>query len=179
VDYRNIRFQGRQGNFSDPERKHCGALAPPTKLFVSTLRFDKLFTPEEANELIPRLEIIVRDLQAEANVLRQRIADLARSDSKLEAMELAAVLERYPELRPIASRMAEMAGEIEELGGFLKDIDQGLIDFPHKLERADEEDEVVFLCWQYGEQQMVAWHAIEGGFAQRQPLPGASKPLLN
>ena len=72
------------------------------------------------------------------------------------------------------------ASEIQEMGCFLKDIDQGLVDFPFLIEaEGDDEDEVVFLCWQYGEQQIVAWHSIEGGFGQRQPLPGASKPLLN
>jgi hypothetical protein len=41
------------------------------------------------------------------------------------------------------------------------------------------EDDVVFLCWQYGEQQVLAWHSIDSGFAQRRPLPDASKPYLN
>ena len=70
--------------------------------------------------------------------------------------------------------MADIIGEIEDLGCFLKDIDLGLIDFPYEMG-----DEVVFLCWQYGEAQVLAWHAIDSGFAQRQTLPDASKPYLN
>ena len=75
----------------------------------------------------------------------------------------------------------EIASEIEEMGCFLKDVDQGLIDFPFLIDasEADEEEQVVFLCWQYGEPQVVAWHAIDSGFSDRHPLPGASKPLLN
>ena len=146
-------------------------------------RFDKLFSADEANQLIPRLEVLVRDLQIQADAMRKRIADLSRFDDKLSELDLPKVITRYPELRPLATRMSEIAGEIQNLGCFLKDIDQGLVDFPFLIEAEgaddDEENEVVFLCWQYGEQRIVAWHSIESGFGQRQPLPGASKPLLN
>ena len=143
-------------------------------------RFDKLFSAEEANELIPRLEVLIRDLQVQAGVVRNKIADLARFDDKVTQLDLPAIIARYPELRPIASRMTEIASEIQELGCFLKDIDQGLVDFPFLIEsEGDDEEEVVFLCWQYGEPRIVAWHSVESGFGQRQPLPGASKPLLN
>jgi hypothetical protein len=147
---------------------------------LSKHRFEKLFSAEEANELIPRLEVLVRDLQIQAGAIRKRIADLARFDDKLTQLDLPKVIARYPELRPIASRMSEIASEIQEMGCFLKDIDQGLVDFPFLIEAEGEDDEdVVFLCWQYGEPQIVAWHSIESGFGQRRPLPGASKPLLN
>ena len=144
-------------------------------------RFEKLFSPDEANELIPRLEVLIRDLQVQAGVLRKRVNDLARFDDKLSDIDLPDVIARYPELQPIAARMSEIASEIEEMGCFLKDVDQGLIDFPFLIDasEAGEEDEVVFLCWQYGEPRVVAWHAIDSGFAERHPLPGASKPLLN
>lgn len=148
---------------------------------MGTHRFDKLFSAEEANELIPRLEVLIRDLQVQAGQMRKRIADMSRFDDKLAQLDLAEVIARYPELRPLASQMSEIASEIQEMGCFLKDIDQGLIDFPFLIEGDgdEEDDDVVFLCWQYGEPRVVAWHSIEGGFGQRQPLPGASKPLLN
>ena len=150
---------------------------------MSKHRFEKLFSADEANQLIPRLEVIVRDLQIQAGAIRKRIADLARFDDKLAQLDLPKVIARYPELRPIASRMSELAGEIQEMGCFLKDIDQGLVDFPFLIEAQneddDDEDDVVFLCWQYGEPRIVAWHSVEGGFGQRRPLPGVDKPLLN
>ena len=147
---------------------------------LSKHRFDKLFSADEANELIPRLEILIRDLQVQAGVMRTRVAELSRFDDKLSQLDLSKVIARYPELRPIASRMSEIASEIQEMGCFLKDIDQGLVDFPFLIEAdGDQEDDVVFLCWQYGEPRIVAWHSVESGFGQRQPLPGATKPLLN
>ena len=68
--------------------------------------------------------------------------------------------------------MAEIASEIEAMGCFLKDVDQGLVDFPFLLS-GEEEDQVVFLCWQFGEPRIFAWHAIDAGFGERRPLPGA------
>lgn len=138
-------------------------------------QFEKVFTVEEANALIPRMEILVRGLQIEADSLRERIRELARHhDSSITAMPLSDLVERYPELKANAARMAEMAGQVENLGCFLKDIDQGLVDFPYEIE-----DDVVFLCWQSGERQIIAWHTIESGFSDRRPLPGANKPYLN
>jgi hypothetical protein len=141
---------------------------------LSDQHFPKLFSAHEANSLIPRLEVLIRDLQDNAGSLRERIQELAEDDEQIDSMRLQEIVELHPELSDAASRMAEVVSEIEELGCFLKDIDLGLIDFATEME-----DDVVFLCWQYGEQQVLAWHSIDSGFAQRRPLPDASKPYLN
>ncbi len=137
-------------------------------------RFEKLFSAEEANQLIPRLEILVRRLQMQADSLRARIREIAERDSSVLGLELAEVVRRYPELRPFASAMADAASGIESLGCLLKDIDQGLVDFPGEID-----DKIVFLCWQFGEPHIVAWHPLDAGFAQRKQLPGAAKLYLN
>jgi hypothetical protein len=136
--------------------------------------FPKLFSADEANSLIPRLEVLIRDLQDNAGSLRESIQEFAATDDKIASMRLQEIVELHPELKGSASRMAEVVGEIEELGCFLKDIDLGLIDFASEMG-----DEVVFLCWQYGERQILAWHSTDSGFSQRRPLPDASKPYLN
>lgn len=147
------------------------------------MRFQKLFSAKEANELIPRLELLIRDLQIQAASLRNRVHELARGDERLATMDLRDVVVRYPELRPYASRMAEIASEVEDMGCFLKDIEQGLVDFPFLTDGADTDptdpEGVAFLCWQFGEPSIVAWHPINGGFSGRRPLPGARKQLLN
>ena len=81
---------------------------------------------------------------------------------------MSEIVGRYPELRSFATNMADAAAQIEAFGCILKDIDLGLIDFPY-----DAGDEVVFLCWQFGEPRVVAWHSVDSGFSERQPLPGA------
>jgi hypothetical protein len=38
-------------------------------------------------------------------------------------------------------------------------------------------DEIVFLCWRYGEGNVEHWHCIEDGFAGRKPLLDAEGAL--
>jgi hypothetical protein len=142
---------------------------------LPSYRFDKVFTPAEANELIPRLEVAVRELQTRAGELRGRIAELVKHDPTVRQLPFPQIIERYPQLRESASRLAQTAEKIESYGCLLKDIDQGLVDFPWEM----EEGRVVFLCWQFGEPAVIAWHPVDRGFAQRQPVAGAPKHYLN
>jgi len=141
---------------------------------LAKLQFEKVFTTEEANALLPRLEILVRALQNHTNALRARIRELAGTDPDIGALPLSTVIDRYPELRPEAARVAEVAAQIGSLGCVLKDIDLGLVDFPFEIDGG-----VIFLCWQSGEREIIAWHSVDSGFGARQPLPGANKPYLN
>ena len=141
---------------------------------MPNFRFDKLFSEEEANELIPRLEILMRQLQMQATSLRARIDELSVTDPSILHSAMSEIVGRYPELRSFATNMADAAAQIESFGCILKDIDLGLIDFPY-----DAGDEVVFLCWQFGESRVVAWHSVNSGFSERQPLPGAPDRWLN
>ena len=135
---------------------------------------DRLFSEEEANELIPRLEILMRQLQMQATSLRAKIDELSVTDPSILHSAMSEIVGRYPELRSFTTNMADAAAQIESFGCILKDIDLGLIDFPY-----DSGDEVVFLCWQFGESRVVAWHSVDTGFSDRQPLPGAPNRWLN
>ncbi len=141
---------------------------------MPNIGFNKLFSEEEANELIPRLEILMRQLQMQATSLRARIDELSVTDPSILDCTMSKIVGRYPELRSFATNMAAAAAQIESFGCILKDIDLGLIDFPY-----DADDEVVFLCWQFGEPRVVAWHSVNSGFSERQPMPGAPDRWLN
>ena len=65
-----------------------------------------------------------------------------------------------------ARSLARTIDEIVERGAEVKDLDEGLIDFP-----ALRHGETVLLCWKLGEDEIRYWHALEDGFAGRQPLP--------
>lgn len=56
--------------------------------------------------------------------------------------------------------------EINEYGIEIKDLNKGLIDFPH-LRKGGEE---VYLCYMLGEPEIIAWHPILGGFPSRKSL---------
>ena len=141
---------------------------------MPNITFDKLFSEEEANELIPRLEILMRQLQMQATSMRARIDELSVDDPSILHSAMSEIVGRYPELRSFATNMADAATQIESFGCILKDIDLGLIDFPY-----DAGDDIVFLCWQFGESRVVAWHSVDTGFSERQPLPGAPDRYLN
>jgi hypothetical protein len=135
---------------------------------LATNQFGKLFTEQEANELIPRLEALVRKLQANAAQARARAAKAGPS------ADLEQLSRSDPSMRAAMREMGKVAEEIQGLGCFLKDVDLGLVDFPGEVN-----GDTVFLCWQYGEQQLVAWHPIDEGFGSRRPLPGGPKVYLN
>lgn len=122
------------------------------------------FTIEEANALIPRLEMLMERLQRTVLVVR------SASD---EGEEQPAMLHARPELAPYVAEIERIVGEIEELGCEFKGIDLGLVDFP-----AEIDGRTILLCWQYGEKSIGFWHPIDEGFAGRRALASAATPPL-
>ncbi len=124
--------------------------------------FPRLFTVEEANALLPRLRELLEDAAVRRDRMRERAPHLepilkaagsngggrAGSEYGAEAYRLYLVLER-----------------IRELGVLLKDLDAGLLDFPH-----ERDGRVVFLCWHPPEERVGYWHEIQAGYRGRQPL---------
>ena len=124
--------------------------------------FDKLFTVEEANALLPELQELLREMAAHRDSLREKaphVEPILRSSAAngggrvgseygVEAYRLYLVIER-----------------IRELGVLLKDFDIGLLDFPH-----ERDGQVVFLCWHPPEERVMYWHEIEAGYPGRKPL---------
>jgi hypothetical protein len=53
----------------------------------------------------------------------------------------------------------------QDLGCELKDLDDGLVDFP-----SYRQGQLIYLCWKRGEDRIEWWHTMEAGFAGRQPL---------
>ena len=56
-------------------------------------------------------------------------------------------------------------GANQRLGILIKDVDTGLVDFPHMREERE-----VYLCWRLGEPKVEFWHDVDSGFSGRQPL---------
>lgn len=125
----------------------------------------KLFTVEEANDLLPlvrpKLEKIKSHYEKLA-VFREaaKAAALAATEFGGGGMEggSAYVKSLY--------EIGKITTEIHKLGVQLKDYTRGLIDFPSM-----RDDRVVLLCWQLGEGEEIEWwHELEAGFIGRQPL---------
>lgn len=56
--------------------------------------------------------------------------------------------------------------ELNDRGIEIKDLNRGLIDFPHLRSNGEE----VYLCYLLGEPAIIAWHSLEGGFTERQGM---------
>jgi hypothetical protein len=124
----------------------------------------KLFSVEEANELLPKAGHIVRSIRrAYARVGSMREAARAASEG---AKEGGGGMADGPRYVVTLHTLAERVAELEALGIQIKDYERGLIDFPHL-----RDGRVVLLCWQLGEgQRLEWWHETDTGFAGRQPL---------
>jgi hypothetical protein len=131
---------------------------------------ERHFTPEEANELLPEVRALVEEMVAHRRLLAVATVRHARAAAKIagngggvrphEVDELRAVIERE------AAEVAHSVEALSALGVLVKDLDQGLVDFPAR--RGEEE---VLLCWRLGEDEVAFWHSVEDGFAGRRSLP--------
>lgn len=130
----------------------------------------RYFTPEEANEALREVRPLTERLVAHRRALVQAEArraelagQIAGNGGGIRPHSLADATE---ELEREAEGLARCINEIGELGGQVKDLDRGLVDFP-----ALHEGEEVLLCWQLGEDEIAHWHGADEGFAGRRPLP--------
>jgi hypothetical protein len=127
------------------------------------------FTRESAEALLPRVEPLLRKLQAlraEFDAIEKRAAALQTrlsGNGHLHRGEVEAV---RAEAGQLSDEINSHLQEITALGVLVKDLDIGLIDF-----LALRDGREVYLCWRLGEEGRIAWwHEIDAGFAGRQPL---------
>ncbi len=134
---------------------------------------ERYFKRYEAEELLP----MIGDSLERARKQKQRIEDLDAEMSQAVArvMALGGSIPPYAELvKKKAEReqqkanIVEAINKIQETGCVVKDLDEGLVDFPSLL--AGKE---VYLCWKLGEARIGFWHGIDEGFAGRKPLDDA------
>jgi hypothetical protein len=128
-----------------------------------------LFSLEEANALIPKLELIMERMQRRGIELREAIEALAREGGEpMINIEVSDLLERRPELQDLVDDLEQLIREIEACGCQFKGLELGLVDFPSEID-----GQIGLLCWQYGEKEITHWHPLDSGFDGRQPLPKA------
>ncbi len=123
----------------------------------------KLFTVEEANELLPKVGPLLERIQK----LYGRLSRLRESaTAAATASNFGGGMEGGSAYVKTLYEVGRLTTELHDLGIELKDYSRGLIDLP-----CYREDRVVFLCWQLGEGDEIHWwHELEAGFAGRQPL---------
>jgi hypothetical protein len=128
------------------------------------------FTPEEANaalaEVRPLVEKMVEHRRAHAAALERQEELEARIRGNGGGIPPATLAEAQADVDREERAIARLVDEIGQHGAQVKDIDEGLIDFP-----ALRHGETVLLCWRLGEDEIRYWHTVEDGFGGRRELP--------
>jgi hypothetical protein len=130
----------------------------------------KLFSPEKANALIPKVAPLVEELWSKRRDLAIRLLE---SDPVVRGIEPTPQRRMATPRSPFQpGRFSEQKAEIvriinriEAYGCIVKDIDLGLVDFPSM-----RDGRTVYLCWKAGEPRVSHWHGMDEGFADRKAL---------
>ncbi len=130
----------------------------------------KTFTFAEATTLLPVLRTLLKRamdgkqlieaVETELQDLRHRIL-LSGGLS----VDVPVVARRRAERDKALQEIKDSLAEIEAIGVQVKDLDMGLLDFPCVVE-----DDIILLCWKYGEEKIGFWHGLEEGFRGRKPI---------
>ena len=129
-------------------------------------QFKRHFSVDEARALLPELrerfssitEIITR-IRTEQQENAQKRLRVLRGNGKGPVLE---------GVSPLVADVQAHIDAIVKIGVQIKNLETGLIDFPHYLEGSDKHE--VFLCFEMSEPDISYWHEIDDGFAGRQPL---------
>jgi hypothetical protein len=130
------------------------------------------FTVDEVEAMIPALERIfvqVLQLRAGLHALGQKLDRAGLSPSRDGEADDDAGPPAVRQARAVFQGLDEALNDeiegIHALGGQMKDIELGLVDFP-----STRDGEEILLCWKLGEKSIGYWHAVDGGFASRRPI---------
>ena len=124
-------------------------------------RFQKHYTREEAQALVPQLRAWLADL----NRLR---AEVEQYDRRLGGMNTEGqdtggeTVNNW--IRALA-KMQQLLAEFQRREIFIKDLSRGLVDFPALIGGRE-----VFLCWEADEDTVAFWHDLETGYGGREKL---------
>ena len=128
----------------------------------------KTFTLSEAQTLLPLLEALLVKTQAAGRKAAELEAEMQQLSQRIFLsgglhVDVATTARRRAEREKALKEAQDTLAEIDEIGVQVKDLNQGLLDFPCLLD-----GETVLLCWKQGEKEIGFWHTTEAGFAGRQ-----------
>jgi hypothetical protein len=123
---------------------------------------ERLFTLEEASQLLPQLRTILIQAGEEWRRMRELNPEIQKVRDKVPLDGFSPMGVPYIEA---VSHLMYLLQQVKDMGVHIKDVDKGLCDFPYM-----RNGKVVYLCWHLGEDTITTWHDIESGFAGREPL---------
>jgi hypothetical protein len=127
----------------------------------------KIFSPNEVDRMLPLVSRIADDLVAAYGSVNDALQAFQAEETRAKAAP-----DREPQLDAANDRVGKaldgfqrLIEELEALGGTLRDYERGSVDFYGEVD-----GEIVYLCWQRGEQHVSHWHRLDEGFTRRRPL---------
>ncbi len=130
----------------------------------------KTFTLGEAQTVLPVVEALLRRAQAagaRAGELEMEMQALSQRIFLAGGMhvDVTVAARRRAERDKSVQEAKDTLAEIDAIGVQVKDLEEGLLDFPCVID-----GRTVLLCWKLGEKEIGYWHSPEDGFAGRKPL---------
>jgi hypothetical protein len=125
-------------------------------------KMPKFFSLDEANAAL----LVIKPMLADIMRIRQNV--LARQPEIWPVIQKAAGNGGSKAASLIALEFGQLDDSVHrilDMGVIVKDLDIGLLDFPALMNKHE-----VYLCWKFGEENVLFWHEIDDGFAGRQPL---------
>lgn len=131
---------------------------------------EKYFSRHEAEQLLPMIQEFLKVAQEQKQAVDAAQVELTKAASRIMVLggsypPYSELVKKKKERDQASERIVETISRIQETGCVVKDIDEGLIDFPSIIE-----GEEALLCWKQGEVRIEYWHGLEDGFAGRKRL---------
>jgi hypothetical protein len=133
----------------------------------------RVFTPREANILIPKVQGLfervdevrerLRRLKGKMDVLEMIWGEDLQSPTTPDHREYLHYQEELETAKKDFEGFTRSFGELEVV---IKSLEQGLVDFYGVID-----GRLVFLCWKRGEKAVEFYHHLEEGYSGRQAIP--------
>ena len=109
------------------------------------------FTVKSANEILPIIIKKYEYAKKQKDLIIKTEQELTQSMSTENSLIDYATLKQ--KLNSVVTKFYQSLEDLENTGVVVKQLDQGLLDFPAK--RFDQE---IWLCWKEGETEVKFWH---------------------
>lgn len=125
---------------------------------------EKLLSLKEAEKILPKVSLILEDLQKlhEILILLESV-EIEVDDPNRQQLRFITGFNKS--LHKLSFDFYNLLEKLEKKGCILKDIDEGIVDiFSNLGERK------VLLCWKKGEKEISHWHEVDEDFDSRKKI---------
>ena len=129
------------------------------------------FTVKSANEILPIVIKKYEYAKKQKDLIIKTEQELTHRMSTEDSLIDYATLKQ--KLNSVVTKFYQSLEDLENTGVVVKQLDQGLLDFPAK--RFDQE---IWLCWKEGETEVKFWHEKDTGFMGRKPISVSNESLV-